>query len=365
MKIGHLRSASFFGGPERAILGQCLNMPGPAFHCLSFTRAGLENPFLERCRDLDVAATPIPEWGPGDPRAVFKLRAATRRLDLDLLVSHDYQAHVFANLALSGQKTAHVRHFRGFTWEDRKVRLYNAIDAWCLRRMKRIITVSRRSAEILGEMGVAREKIIVVPNAIEDHKLAPADFHRARDPEAPLLFISAGRLSYEKGYDVLLEAMALVTGDRPHHVDVYGEGPEQTRLEKQAHDLGVADRITFRGFIDDVLPALRKADCMVLPSRTEGMPNILLEAWSQKLGSVATAVGGIPEMITERESGLICPPEDPAALASCMDEVLNDPGIALTCGDGGYETVRHRYSYSVQSQLLAEVYDAALRDGDS
>lgn len=359
MRIGHLRASEFFGGPERGIVGQCLNMSGPQFHCLSFVRAGGGNPFLDRCAAEGIAVRAIPERGLGDFGVVGRIRNAVIELDLDVLVSHEYKSNVMATLALRGTRAAHVRHFRGFTWENPKVRFYNWIDRQCMRRMDRILAVSAGSADILAGYGIPREHVTVVPNAIEAAKLAGAALQRQARPDGPLRLVAAGRLSPEKGQDVLARALALLPPDVDLVVDVYGDGPEQAALERQIADLGIGARMMLRGFVDDVLPILRDADGMVLPSRSEGMPNILLESWSQKAPVISTSVGGVPEMVDDRVTGLMCPPEDPQALAAQLAWAAGHRGEFAAMGDAGHDVVRTRYTYDAQAALLDRIYSEA------
>jgi len=356
MRVGHLRSSEFFGGPERGILGQCRNMVGPSFTCLSFIRGDGGNAFLDRCRQHGVEAMGIPEAGVGDFRVVGRIRRLAKELKLDVLVSHDYKSNLMGILALKGTPVRHIRHFRGYTWESRKVLFYNWIDRQCMRRMPVVLAVSARSAEILAGDGVPPNIITVVPNAIEGEKLVAADLQRSIAGDRPFRLVAAGRLSLEKGYDVLVRALAMVPPAKKLVVDVYGEGPELQRLETMVGELGIGDRITFKGFVDDVLPRLRTADAMVLPSRSEGMPNILLEAWSQKTAVISTAVGGVPEMIHHDGLGLVCPPENPEAMAEKLSWACENHDALLAMGEAGYREVQARYTYAVQSAMLMDIY---------
>ncbi len=360
MRIGHLRASEFFGGPERGIVGQCLNMEGPRFCCMSFVRAGGGNPFLDRCAAAGIPVRAIPERGVGDFGVVGRIRAAIDELGLDVVVSHEYKSNVMATLALRGSRAAHVRHFRGFTWENPKVRFYNWIDRQCMRRMDRILAVSAGSADILAGYGIPREHVTVVPNAIESAKLVGDALLRRAQPDGPLRLVAAGRLSPEKGQDVLARALALLPAEADVVVDVYGDGPGQAALERQIDALGIAGRMVLRGFVDDVLPILKAADGMVLPSRSEGMPNILLEAWSQKAPVISTTVGGVPEMVEDGATGLLCPPEDPEALAARMAWAAGHRDAFALMGEAGHDVVSSRYTYAAQAALLERVYSEAM-----
>jgi len=355
--IIHLRSSEFFGGPERAIIGQCTSMKDHAFTCVSFVRGGVRNDFLETAKKNGIDTAEIHEAFAGDFRVVKQLRRVVGERRADIVVCHDYKANFFGLRALKNGPVSQVAHFRGATTEDRKVRLYNFINKHLLRRIPLVLTVSERSGVFLQQLGVARDRIRVVPNAIENTKLVSPEFHREILTDRPVRIVTAGRLSYEKGYDVLLRAVANIHHTAPaFKVYIYGHGPEEERLKQMAHELGIVDVVEFCGFVDAILPILHDSDWLILPSRSEGMPNVLLEAWSQKLGAVSTAVGGVPEMIEHRQSGLLSPPENANVLGDQMLYALNNPERMLAYGECGYDLVRDRYNYDRQGDLLREIY---------
>ncbi len=363
MNILHLRSSEFFGGPERAILGQCRTMTDAAFICASFVRRGEDNPFLAKARQYGLETAAIAESFAGDWRVIGRLQSLIKEKAIDLIVSHDYKGNFFGRKAARQCRIAHIAHFRGITREDKKVQLYNFIDKHTLRKLPCVLTVSQKSKNILEKMGVESGKIQVVFNAIESSKLAEPTFMREIDSSRPFRFIAAGRLSHEKGYDVLLRACALVKNAFTNfRVDIYGHGPEEANLKSMTDSLNLKEFIYFKGFVDDVLPVLKAADALVLPSRSEGMPNIVLEAWSQKLGVVSTAVGGVPEMIINDTGGLTCPPENPAALSEIMLRAIKHPNETIKFGTDGYHLVQTAYTFERQAEILRKIYQGQIEN---
>lgn len=355
--IVHLRSSEFFGGPERAIIGQCTNVKGYNFTVASFHRGDTENVFLHKAEETALPTARITDAFAGDFRVVGQIKRLIRETKADILVCHDYKANFFGWIATRGSGIKLIAHFRGYTWEDKKVKFYNAVNAWMLRRMKTVLAVSEKSSRILQSMGVPENVIRVIPNAIEDYKLVLPDWPREVAEGKTLIGVCAGRLSAEKGQDVLVRAAASIKEKAPaFRIDIYGHGPEEVRLKKMTEELGVSDNIRFCGFVDNILPILKESDFMILPSRSEGMPNILLEAWSQKLAVISTTVGGVPEMIEDGVNGALSPPEDPERLGKVLLKMLQNRPELAKLGETGYETVRARYSYTVQGNLLKNIY---------
>lgn len=357
MRILHLRSSEFFGGPERAIVGQCRHLKKFEMICGSFIRKGRTNRFLDECDAAGIKTLAIPDSFAGDFRIIKKIRNIIEANKIDLIVSHDYKSNFFTYYSVKKTSARQAAHFRGWTAEDFKDKIYNRINWVYLKKIPVILTVSEPTSKFLISRGIDPGRIKVVFNAIECEDNIVRDRNYTRKPGEKLNIVAAGRLSREKGYDVLLEAVSLIKKTAPPFViSIYGHGPDEEMLKSRAGQLDITDRIEFCGFVDDIKPVLRKADFMVLPSRSEGMPNVILEAWSQKLGVISTAVGGVPEMIKSGRDGLLVPPENAAALGDGLLRALSNPAEMDTYGERGYEIVRKKYSYQKQAELLEEIY---------
>jgi len=177
---------------------------------------------------------------------------------------------------------------------------------------------------------------------------APESLRDGSDPAAPVVLLSVGRAVEKKGYDLLLRALAELPAERAWRLVHIGGGPLRKRLQQQARDLGLQARIDWRGARAqaEVLAACRAADLFVLASRVsgdgdrDGLPNVLVEAQSQGLACVATQVAAIPELIAPEITGLLVPPEDPAALSAALDRLIRDPGLRRSLGQAGANKVR-------------------------
>ena len=143
------------------------------------------------------------------------------------------------------------------------------------------------------------------------------------------IVLAAGRLSPEKGFSVLVEAANWVRERVPNvRFVVFGEGPERSRLELQIGQLGLTDVLRLVGFSNDLDAMIPWAQCVVLPSFTEGLPNVALEAGAAGVPIVATAVGGTPEVVVDGETGFLIAPGDAKSLASRIVELLANPDKA-------------------------------------
>jgi glycosyltransferase involved in cell wall biosynthesis len=153
------------------------------------------------------------------------------------------------------------------------------------------------------------------------------------DPAALRRLLYVGRLTGEKGPDVLLRALAeLRSGGTDVSLTMVGDGAERPAMTALASDLGVKDRVTFIRYIGDpeqLREQYLSAGIIVIPSRTEGVPGVLLEAMALGRAIVASRVGGIPSVLEPGASGMLVPPNNPRALAAAISDLIDEPGLAF------------------------------------
>ncbi len=169
---------------------------------------------------------------------------------------------------------------------------------------------------------------MVIPNGVDTQKFRPADQGGARQSlgidtsmnETEIIIGAAGRLTKVKGFDVLIEAVRLLveSGRRPR-VLIAGEGPERDSLRTQIAEAGLQDRIQLLGIREEMATLYAACDVFVLSSHREGSPSVVLEAMASECPVVATAVGGVPEIIEDGRSGILVPPGDAQSLARARD----------------------------------------------
>jgi glycosyltransferase involved in cell wall biosynthesis len=180
-----------------------------------------------------------------------------------------------------------------------------------------------------------------------------------------LRLLTVGRTVPKKGFDTLLEALALLPSDLCWRLSHIGSGTEAEALKTLAARLGIADRIDWRGTLDqpEVLRAYRDADLFALPCRIaengdrDGLPNVLMEAASQRMALVSTTVSGIPELITDGVEGLLVPPDDPPALAAALVRLMRDPALRDALGRNAERRVRSEFDHHRSIAFLMALFD--------
>ena len=342
----------------------------PSTHRLSMACFYESGPMQERFETAGVETFNLESPYEGDPRAILRAKRLIDRLKPDIVHTHLLRADVFAGTAAR--------------WAGVPVILSTAYAVGRFRRAKR-----RRSDCLLDRVSASLPThVLAVSEAVkrdcvERLHADPEDvsvIHTGIDPPAQLdwesgrrmrrvwrigdaqpLVVSVARLSYEKGIDTLIDAAGIVHQASPEaRFVVVGNGPDEAELQRRIDARNVRGIIQLVGFMDDVWPALLAADVFCMPSKSEGMPNALLEAMTASRPIVATEVGGIPEVIEHETNGLLAPPAEPRRLADAIQRLITDPAAAERLGIEARKTVENRFLARDVAARYADLYDRLL-----
>jgi glycosyltransferase involved in cell wall biosynthesis len=299
-----------------------------------------------------------------DPRVLASIRRVTERVDPDVVQTHSVKSHALIRLAGVSPARPWVAFHHGYTDTDWKMNAYNQFDRWSLRQADRVVTPARAFVPALTRAGVDAGRVTVLHNALDVTRAsATAERPRiraslgVRDDEQ--VVVCVGRLSREKGHRDLLEAMRLLRTqhrDVPARLVVAGDGPERAALTALAERAGIGESIAWLGQVANAQQLYAAADAAVLPSHSEGSPNALLEAAAYALPIVATAVGGVPEILVNGVSGRLVPPHRPEALAAALFEVLADPGGAARLGRNARAAIETGHDPVARALALTRIY---------
>jgi glycosyltransferase involved in cell wall biosynthesis len=364
--VMHLTASRFYGGPERQMCGLARSLPASYRTVIaSFAENGHCGAFLEKVRQQGLAGVEIERDTPRLYGALYELTGHLCRFRPNVLCCHGYKADLLGRLAARKVGIPVLAVSRGWTRASLKVRFYEMLDRLLLRSMDRVVCVSQGQADKVRRAGVPDGKVVVIPNAIDPERFARPDPSyrdrlRAFFPNAPRQVVgAAGRLSPEKGFAVLIEAARPLLHQNPElGVILFGDGPLHDQLARAIAAAGLAGRFILAGFqnnLDDLVPFL---DLLVLPSFTEGLPNVVLEALAAGVPVVATAVGGTPEVVEDGVNGYLVPPGDAGALSQRIADALASEEKRLAMGQRGRQMVGDRFPFEKQSRQYQQMFDS-------
>lgn len=361
------------GGLQRVALDLAIGLDrlGHEAHICSLRGPG---PLQQEIRDRGIRLWTMPWPEKGADRLMFiKLRRLVLNQRYDVIHTHNTHAFLDGGLAalLAGVPARiHTDHARAFpdSWK------YMAAERMMAMGYHKVVGVSRDTAENLRRHeGIPDRKLAVIRNGIdgawyraERDRLDQAHLRRAAGLDGFSTVIGLGvRLEEQKGITHLLEAMPAVLARLPRlGLAIAGTGSLEADLKSRAESLGVSGNVRFLGAYPQLTAFYPLLDAFVLPSIWEGLPLCLLEAMSLSLPIVATSVGGVPDLLEHGRSALLVPPADPAALASAILGLLNDPGRARALGEAGRRAFDERYDSAVMVRAYLDLYRRALAETD-
>jgi glycosyltransferase involved in cell wall biosynthesis len=362
--VAHVLAPAMFGGLERVVASLAAGQAaaGRPVTVIPILPPGSdEHPFLaELDPAIAVSAVRVPDRGYRAER-----RAVARRcgeLGIRVLHTHGARVDVVDSGAARAVGIPSVTTVHGFCGGGLKNRFYEWLQRRSFRSMDAVVAVSRKLATELVASGVDGGIIHTIPNGFDGTvALVSRDEARRRLGlgETEICIGWVGRLSLEKGPDILLDALGLLR-DLPWRLSVAGLGSQRQHLEEQARRLGIDHRITWHGGVAGAAALYRAFDLFVLSSRTEGTPMVLLEAMAAGVPVVATAVGGVPDVVDSRHA-LVVPPEQPRVLAEAIRTALLDRDAALARAAAAAARLEAEYGRDAWVAGYDRVYEAVLR----
>ncbi|MBM3993338.1 MAG: glycosyltransferase family 4 protein [Planctomycetes bacterium] len=368
MRVVHLMASPFFGGPERQMLGLARHLPGDVVSIfLSFAEHGQAQPFMDEAQRHHFEGKLLQYNTPWFFSCVSEVADELQKAKADILSCSGYKPDLVGWRAARRVGIPVVSISHGWTAATWKVRVYESLDRCAIGWMDAVVCVSKAQADKVRAAGVAEPNIHVIHNAVgEEAFVEPEPAARAEMlswfTAPPRLIVgAAGRLSPEKGYSLFIEAAQRAA---KAHSDVgfvlFGEGDLRGELEQTVASCGLHGQLVLPGFRPDMARFLPHLDIHVMTSLTEGLPIVLLEAGAAGVPSVATAVGGIPEVIDDGVTGHLVPSGDCDALARCIIALLDDHSRRLAMGRAARDRVRQDFSFTGTAQHYHALFEKVL-----
>ncbi|MBN1123229.1 MAG: glycosyltransferase family 4 protein [Anaerolineae bacterium] len=366
MHVVHLSKVTGIAGSETHLL---MLLPGLAGQGIDVTMIMLEDPtrraddFYEAMAARGVTVERVAIGSHIDLTLTRRLVKTLNRLKPDILHTHLIHADLYG---MAAARRAEVRGTISSRHNDNPFRRNPAIrlaNQRAMGRADRVITISEALNRFVREVeGIAPEKVITV-----HYGLNPPDFPANAREEGRRWFEYSGdrpvigmfgRLIEQKGVDTLLNAFVQVRQAVPDAVLlIVGDGDQRSEMQALAESLGISEAVTFAGWVPQAYKLMPACDAIAMPSRWEGFGLVALEAMGSSRPLIASRVSALPEIVVDGETGLLVPPDDPAALAKAITPVLSDRPLALRLGEAGYRRLVEQFSVDKMIRGTLSVYE--------
>lgn len=356
LRVLHVDPERGFSGGETQVLALATHLRDAGHEILVAAHPG--GPLAARLAERGLATIALECRFGHDPRAGLALRAAATCFRADVVHHHTSRA---LSLAPYVSRTVVQVVTRRMDYAPRGAGPYVR---WLYGRMDAVIAISRAARDALAVRGIDAQRVAIVPSGVAVEMFRDLDRAAARAalgvaPDATVVAIVAS-LHERKGHAILLDALARLAADGVVPLCLAaGTGPEGDALQDRAQRLGVAARVRWLGQVADVRNVLGAADVVAMPSLAEGLGVAAIEAMAASRPVVASAVGGLPELIDDDLQGLLVPPGDAASLAAALRRVLDDAALRARLGEAG-RVRAEAFSTVAMARGTASVYERAL-----
>jgi len=360
------------GGPDKTILNSARFLEDSPYWLAAAYMHPPGDPGFEAVRRRAAEARcpmlAVPDGGPLDPGVLRRLLKICREHRVRIWHGHDYKSNMLGLMLRPLHPMKLVTTVHGWVKHTARTPIYYAVDRWSLPYFHHVVCVSADLEERVRGLGLPAERVSLIHNAIDEvmfKRSGPAPEAPMRrevgTPPGRLLIGAVGRLSAEKAFNLLIRAVhTLVQEGLDLELWIAGDGDARPELEKLIARLGLDDRVRLLGFVSDTIALYESLDLFVLSSLREGLPNVVLEAMSMSTPVVSTRVAGVPRVIDDGETGLLCDCGDLEGLTEAVRRAARDAELRQRLAAAGRRLIERELSFSQRMQRIRAIYDQVL-----
>lgn len=319
--------------------------------------------WLDRCKSDLVTWIELPFLNDADVRTIWKLRSIIKKEKIDIFLPTRSRDYWLGGWAAMGTQAKYVMRM-GITRT-----LPNTIK----ERLRYsfwpdgiIVNAEAVKQSLVAHPWIKGDRIRVIYNGVDtdsqqiaERGLVGADGNppAVSQPASAILVIAAGRVESEKGFDVLIDAMALAVKQEPRLIcEIWGNGDQIDSLNAQIERLELDEHVRLRGFTQNLSHELARADVAVSSSYREGISNFILESWSAGVPLVATSIEGSAEIVHDRKRGLLVPPGDAQTMSKAILELVKDKQLRDTCIAGGKQAIATTHNWTAMAEKMESFF---------
>ncbi len=370
LKVLHLISGGDTGGAKTHVLSLVSGL-----QCKVYTKiiCFMEGSFYDEAKERGINIKVLNQKSRFDLKVVDEIINTIKDEKFDIVHSHGARANFITSFVkrkidIPCITTMHSDYLHDFKGNIYKHIVFTALNKMALKKLDYYIAISDDFKQMLVRRRFKEKKILIAYNGLDfnsDISAEPREMflkeHNLSSINDSILVGIIARLHQVKGHKVLLDAAAKVLKKhKAVHFMLAGDGEERQNLEKYAEAKGISDNIHFLGYLDNIYGFINTIDINVLTSYTESFPYALLEGARMSKPSIASAVGGIPKLIIDRETGFLFESGNSSQLAEKLDRMLNNPDMRNQLGNKLYEHAKTNYSVESLADRHMEIYKTIL-----
>jgi len=297
-----------------------------------------------------------------DFSVVKKIYSLCRKEGIDIIHCRNFSTTLYGSLSrVFNKKIKLITDIRGVEFAARRTMAFKLLSK--VHLIDRLIGVSEDIKNAMLKSGINKQVVDFIPNGVDlnlfrGERSKIEDRHKYGLSPAKIIIGSVGRLEKIKNFPLLVRSFAKLTSKFHNiHLVIVGDGSQRSELEKMSNEYNVENSITFLGYQNDIPTIMNLFDVFVSSSLSEGMSNVIMEAMASRLAVVATNVGGTPELIKHRQTGLLFKPDYEMELISFLEEVVMDSDLRGQLGQNAFEKIGSHYSLEVTAKKYLELYN--------
>lgn len=357
------------GGAERLMVPIIANLLGDYEIRVCVFRIKDGNPIASQILSMGIPVDYLPIYHLRDITAIPRLVRYLQKHKPHIVHTQLEFADILGNLACKFLKIPSITtiHIIPPSVQKIKQRMHQKLWWNTLKYLcQRIITVSEMSqTHTIRHYGIRPEKVTTIYNGIDisphysKFQVKHASVkNQLNIPENAHVLLTVAILRKQKGVQFMVRAIPDILLDYPNvYYLIVGNGPHLENLEREVRELNITDKVIFTGMREDIPEILSISDIFVLPTLTEALPTVLAEAMAAKLPIVASAVGGVPEMVQDGINGILTAPGDPSLLSKACIKLLGSKGLREEMGIKGYELTTKKFNIHIQINQLNSIYN--------
>lgn len=364
IRVLHLRDSPWVDGPGRTIVETAshIDRTRVEYHVGALISTGsLDHPLLAALRSRGAVVHELHDQGGVDADLIEAIVRLLDKLQIDILHSSEFRSNVLALLVRRKRRVKLIATGHGWIANDMRGRVYRFADKVLMRGFDHVILVSGAMRRLVPRWWLPEARVSVVLNALVTSEYGADIVNRPRripDTSRGAILLNIGRLSPEKGQDLLVRAVASLAADYPAlRLRFAGVGPMEPELRSLVAALGIAHLVEFLGFVKDMPQLYYDSDLVVQSSLTEGLPNVVLESAFLRAPLVATSVGGTAEVVEHGRSAWLIRPGSVEELISGIRRFLEQPADFVALGHAAHERILTQFGFPARTENLMRVYE--------